>query len=424
MDEHLVKACERFLMLLPENDIDTMKLAYALNQFEMNANQVSIATEKLPIYHDLEYKGIRMLICEYIKQFCEIFTKGDGRLRCEVSVPSPLFLIMVYQNAGIGKWRFSTDALIAQIVLRSIFLYDRPFFETDLHMRFCGLNRMRLELMNHFACLMQFGILCDECIKCSEANSKKNINVCYPKGSEAMQRKMLAEITAEFISECEENLGLSIEPTDKKSAMKQYGRLLHIQNVLVNLHDRIDRAPLKGNSFALAQTVQLTVFDNWNRPLEALEILAKELKSAPVSENIKRMYCFYTPFLQPQIDELFRRNGVQLMGSAVFLYHGSRLSFSLKEMVADWLFGMNVRENAVTEAEYIANEIKRNGCCAYLTGMYSLDRWMGPAAMIHSRVLEERDSIPTFFLDVDFWEGGKNLTERIETICSVLNQKY
>lgn len=405
MKKMLILACEVFLSLLPESECDPTELAFALDSFEIDEKQVLIAAEKLPEYHDLDYKGVRLLICEYIKQFCRIFSKKDGRLRCEITVPAPLFLIMAFQTAGEKKLRFSTDALIAQIVLRSFFLYKRPIDEANNSKRFCGLNRMRLRLIEHFDYLIQFGVLCDECLKCGESISDKVkvLSVCYPKGGSDELRKHIADNTKAFISEVRNAMAIKLDAKHKKAALTQYAALVKYQNALLKLNRRTDRKALKGNSFALVQTVQLTVFDEWEKVLGALSLLTEELEQAPAVSNAKRIYCFYTPFLQPEIDYEFYRNGIQLIGSAVFLYNGKQLSFKLEDMVADWLFGMNVRADAATESEKIALEIKANNCCVYLTGMYGFDRWMGSSTAIHQEVLFKDHGIQTMTIDIDFW---------------------
>lgn len=359
----------------------------------------------MPEYHDLAFKGVRSLISEYVRHFCGIFSKKDTRLCCEVTVPSPLFLIMAFQSAGKEKLRFSTDALIAQIVLRSFFLYDRPIDEFNASKRFCGLNRMRLRLVDEFDYLMQFGVLCDECLKCGESCSDavKVFSVSYPK---QIGRQMICKRTEEFVFDCCKAMDIELSPDKGQDAKKQYSQLVKLQSALLRLNHRTDRKPLKGNSFALAQTVQLTVFDGWERVLDALDILTKELECAPERGGNQRIYCFYTPFLQPEIDHLFRTNGIDLMGSAVFLHDSRRISFSLEAMVADWLLGMNVRRGAETESVNIAREIQENDCCAFLTGMYGFDRWMGSAMPVHRQQLSDVYGIPTFALDIDFWREG------------------
>lgn len=423
MDERLTNACAEFLAVLPESDCSAYKLAQALNAFGLNAAQIQKATEKLPIYHDLQYRGIRLLICAYIKQFCAIFSGDATQFYCEVSVPAPLFLIMAFQQAGDKKIRFSTDALIAQIVLRSFFLYEDPVDEYNSTRRICGLNRMRTKLMEHFDYLIQFGVLCDECLKCGEANSDRVtvLSVSYPKGCGSEQRKLIGSSTEVFLPICCEAMGIEVRSEHKIGALKRYAQLMKLQNHLLELNRRADRVPLKGNSFALAQTVQLTVFDKWDEVLNALSVLNEELVSAPSRHAGKRVYCFYIPFLMPEIDQEFCKHGVTLMGNAAFLHHSDHVSFKLEDMVADWLFGMNVRNDAVAESETIAEEIRESDCCAYLTGMYSFDRWMGPPAVIHAEQLSSKHEMAVFKVNSDFWcECDRFPKDQIETICSLL----
>lgn len=404
----LLHACEGFLKLLPEHQCDASALARALSVFGLSPAQLGKAARLLPEHHDLKYLGIRLLIAEYIRRFTEIFS-DDGRQRCEVTVPAPLFLVMAFQQAANERIRFSSDALIAQIVLRSFFLYDKPIDEFSSSKRLCGLNRMRKELIDMKLCrdyLMQFGVLCDECLKCGEASGDriKILSICYPKGNDAKLRELVEASTADFIKQVSNAMDLELGTPP----FQQYGSLVKLQNALLKLNRRPDRQPLKGNSFALAQTVQLTVMDGWQASLRALELLVGELRAAPAATGARRFYCFYTPFLQPWIDAEFRKNGIELMGSAVFLYESKRFSIKPEQMTADWLFGLNVREDALTEISKLADEIQRNACIAYLTGMFAFDRWMGANSFLKTELLQTRYSIKSFHIDSDFWGETKS----------------
>lgn len=416
-----LRACEEFLALLPESECDAGELAYALAYFGIKHDQIEDAAAKLPELHDIKFRGVRQIIARYIESFVGIFCEKDERSRCEVSVPSPLPFIMSFQLASEGKIRFQTDALIANIVLRSFFLYCEEQAAAETRMRFCGLNRMRLRLSDTFDYAMQFGVLCDECIKCGEMYPDRVIvmNAVYPKECDRMHAKRISDA---FEIECRKAMGIEKNSESESIAMRQYARLVGVQNELVKLNNRPERKPLKGNSFALAQTVQLCVFDRWDGVLAALNVLCDELKNADKREN-RRTYCFFTPFLQPQTDSLFRQNGIDLMGSAVFLYNNNHASFNSKDMIADWLLGMGVRKPAEAEGELIAKAVKAGDSCAYITGMYDFDRWMGPASGIHREQIEKFCNIPTFAIDLDFWNGTGDIADKIESICEMIKRR-
>ena len=138
----MVPACEKFLSILPECKCTASELAIALARFDISSHDVEQAAFLLPRHYDLSYAGVRMLVSEYLGEFCRIFA-DSGRKTCEVSVPSPQFLIMYLQSAAGCDVSFRTGALFMQAVLRSFFLFDRPFAPEMARMRMCGLNRAR-----------------------------------------------------------------------------------------------------------------------------------------------------------------------------------------------------------------------------------------------------------------------------------------
>ena len=171
MEDRLCAACGRFLELLPECGCGPERLARALSRFEIGPRAVERAAQALPEHYELELRGVRLLISEYLDAFCGLFEEGAPR--CEVSVPAPGFLITALQAASGGSFRFLTGALIIQVVLRSFFLWGLPFGTgAAMQLHYCGLNRAREYLLSSEAApelLLQFGVLCDECLKCGEA---------------------------------------------------------------------------------------------------------------------------------------------------------------------------------------------------------------------------------------------------------------
>lgn len=427
MESRLTSACGRFLSLLPECGLTASELAGALSRFEIYSRDVDAAAAALPENYELDLLGVRLLISEYLRAFCELLSP-DGPPRCEVSVPAPLFLIMALQRASAGRSRFFAGALLLEVVLRSFFLYGLPFGTTAMHMHFCGLNRARSQLMESDAApelLLQFGVLCDECLKCGEGAADRThvVSVCFPKGNGPDFDKLAAGLAEYFLDRAGSALGAVPDRSCWLEGLGTYLSLQRVQSSLEKLNARRDRRPLGGNSFALAQTVQLTVFDRWDGVLRALETLAEELENAPADDGVPRMYCFYTPFLQPWVDTLLRKDGVRLMGSAVFLHTREFRSLRPGPMTADWLRGMGVRGPAGAEAERIAQELGRLGCCAYLTGMFGFDRWMGPASGFHTRLLAGR-GIPTYSLRTDFWnEASYRSLAELENIGEAVRSR-
>lgn len=421
----LTAACGRFLALLPECSCGPERLARALSRFELGPRAVDRAAAVLPEHYELELRGVRLLISEYLSEFCRCFNES-GVKTCEVSVPSPQFLIMYLQSAVGSEVAFRTNSLFIQIVLRSFFLFRKPFEPELTHMRLCGLNRARHRLMHTDVSpelVIQFGVLCDECTKCCEGEDchARILNVSFPKGTLSNERCISATVE-NFLSTAANTLRLKPGRKDWIYSLGTYMRLAKAEKNLAKLNSRKDFRPLDGNSFALAQTVELAVFSDWSGILTALETLVHELKTAAPDDGLVRAYCYYTPFLYPWVDTLCRKHGIRLMGSAVFLNDVKYTSLTPGAMTTGWLNGMNVRKNADAEAVQIALDMSRSNSSAYITGLFDFDRWLGPSAASHANVLSRR-GIPVFALHGDFWceRAGPSCTE-METVCALITR--
>ena len=87
---------------------------------------------------------------------------------------------------------------------------------------------------------------------------------------------------------------------------------------------------------------------------------------------------------------------------------------------AAWLAGMTVSGGVRRECAAIAEEMERSGCCAYFTGAFGFDRWMGAPDPLRRRILAEEHGVRTLRLDSDFWcenaMFGSTL-ERVDNLC-------
>lgn len=432
-DNELEAACAGLLSLLPESGCRAETLAAACSHYALGPERVRRAAELLPEHHDLQYCGVRLLLGEYLREALRPFDTDDGKRVCEVSVPAPPQLVLELQSAARrGGVHFQTGALAQQVLFRGLLLSREPLDMTSCSKRRCGLNKMRERLFrdkpggSEPELLLEFGALCDECAKTGEGLLPAERRVCavLPKRGAQGEREWLSLISKEsarVASEAEERLGLRRERGDGKFAAGLYSRLLRAQTELLRLCARSGRRPLCGNSLALAQTVQLMAFDEPERVADALELLCSELESAPeTGEPRKRLYCFYIPFLQPELDRRFRENGVDLLGSAAFLYTTGAPGFGTGCAAAAWLSGMSIAGGLRRECRSIAEEMRRMGCCAYFTGAFAFDRWMGAPDPLRRRILAEEYGVRTLSLDSDFWcENAMfgSVLERVDNLC-------
>lgn len=415
-------AFEEVLRLLPECRCDIAALCSAAEYFTLRAEDIHRAAAELPENHDLKYSGVRRLLSACLEEFAALFF-DDGRQLCEVSVPAPPFVMYALQSAG-KSWRFVSSAFFAQIALRGIFLRKEPLDLNSCARRRCGLNKMRIRLLTQppvkkIAWQIQFGLLCDECVKSGEilACETEGCNICFPKGA---CEKVLVAMADDFLKRVCDSFGISLEAAHTRHAFRQYIRLIRAENRIIRLNERADRMPLYGNSLALAQSVLLMTTDRVDDFITALEMLATELENAPVKREECRVYCYFTPFLQPEIDARFRENGVALMGNAAFLSHGSHIGTDLPGMTAAWLQNMNIRAGTEEECKAIAAAVDSSGSCAYLTGSFGFDRWLGAGVPLQKKILTQRYGISIKTLDTDFWcENAMfgNVLNRVDMIC-------
>lgn len=430
MTDALVRACGGFLDMLGGCAVPAEGLARLADYFELDSRRVAAAASALEENHDLGYGGVRRLLAACLEELCGALSCCGGRRLVEVSVPAPLPLVMALQRSAASRARFSTAALLAEIFLRGLMLDSRPLDGRSCGVRRCGLNRMRERLLTappagDIALALQFGSLCDECVKTGEgfAGKEKCVSCTLPR-SGAQREALSAELLRLTARAACERLGVRLGEADIEHGLALYGRLMRVQARLALLNARAKRRPLSGNSFALAQTVQLCCFDDWEAPLSALETLAGELEGAPAAgEGRVRVYCFYTPFLRPGIDARFRANGVDLLGNAAFLSAPPGAGEDIYGLSAHVLLHSASALGLEDEARLTARAARGCGCSAYLTGAFSFDRRMGSAVPLLRRILRERYGLGSYALESDFWaETGSPMIplERVDAICALL----
>lgn len=413
------KEFEKLLALLPECACSTEALSRGAEYFSLEPKSVQRAAELLPEYHDLKYRGVRLLLSACLQEFADMFS-AESRQLCQVTVPAPTCAIYAIQAAA-KHIRFGSPAFFAQIVLRGILLDKRPIDPAGCAKRHCGLNTMRRRLLEEPPMKapeyqLQFGVLCDECVKAGEAVSReiKTLSVCLPGGAGT---RALAE---DFFESVCKTLGAKPGREAFGRAFGLYCRLLAAETRIENFCRREEREPLWGNSLALAQSVLLLCPDKPERFIEALEELAGELENAPPVKAAARLYCFYVPFLQPEIDAQFRENSVCLTGGAAFLQRKGRPGgFSLAGMTESWLSSMLIKADTTEQCAAIAGAVRDWNCRAYLTGSFAFDRRLGALLPLQRKILKAYN-IDVKSLDADFWcENAMfgSWNQRIDQLC-------
>ena len=419
---NLTEAVKKILALLPECRCEADALLPGLEYFWVEKNELVKAAEELPRNHDLEYEGVRRLLSLCLEEFASIFTES-GSKHCEVTVPSPVCAMYAMQAAAKDT-DFISSAFFAQIALRGIFLHREPVDLQSCARRRCGLNKMRFMLLSQPPVKapeyqIEFGVLCDECVKVGESLGQATVTISgsFPKGRDKYSgQRRLAE---DFCRRIYEATGISPENTHINRAFCLYGRLMKALNTIAALNLRRDRLPLSGNSLALAQSVSLMCTPRAEEFIAALEILAGELERAPLAHIEKRFYCFYVPFLQPEVDRRFRENGVHLVGNAAFLTRSRAVGFDVPGMILAWLESMALRADTAQLCEIIAAGMEKAGCDTYITGAFAFDRWLGSTVPMQAKLLSAH-GIRTRSIEADFWCENVmfgSVLNRIDQLC-------
>lgn len=418
-NDKMCSAFESLLNKLPECKASLSSLCLAAEYFDIESREVLKAAEDISFNHQLCYAGVRKLLSLCLEELAAEF-EDDGKKTCFVSVPAPACAIYALQKAA-PDISFRSSAFFAQIFLRGILQNKTALDMSSCSKRRCGLNKMYYR----FLCFppvklpeyqLIFGVLCDECAKTGEdIGGMKRFILSFPenlKNASAVVNGFYKRLCNEF--------AFTPASNELKYAYALYGRLLSAEKRILELCSRDDREALWGNSLALAQSVQLMSSPRIEEFIDALELLVHELESAPYNEGQKRIYCFYIPFLQPDVERQFRENGVALLGNAAFLESKKSLGLGLGGMTAAWLESMALRTGPAEQCALIAAEMERMGCMTYLTGAFNFDRRMGALLPLQRKILKQEHSITTHVLDADFWcENAMfgSLDERIDHIC-------
>lgn len=436
MGTELESSCRELLAMIPGCAERSAELGRAAEYFGLSQAEIERAARLLPEHFELGYEGVRSLLAEYVHEALDAFAEPSG-IYCELSVPAPPVQAMALGLAAGERVRFGTRALALQVLLRGQLLSRKPLSFDGCSKRRCGLNLMRRRLVLEPPvkapdCVLQYGLLCDECTKTCEGlgGGTKVLSMTVQKGAARAGRERFRSLSAGFEHFAREAAGMLDMPAPDAGQIREAARMsaeqLGALTRLTELNARPGRRPLRGTSLALAQTTQLMCFSRPERVTEALRTLCRELEAAPESEPGRtRLYCFYPPLTLPELDLGFWSNGVDLLGSAAFLYSAGSLGTGLGGLSASWLDAMTLAGPTSGLCGAIARAAERSGCAAYLSGGFSFDRWMGSATPLQRRILEHDYGLKTLDLDYDFWcenQSSAWAAERVDSLCVQLHR--
>ncbi|MGE4587945.1 MAG: hypothetical protein AB7D05_11450, partial [Mangrovibacterium sp.] len=166
VNRNMISACDSFLKSINCDGITPEELAGALKNFNISADRITEASEKLPKHYDLTLDGVRKVIGLYLAEFTDLFRNTD-QAQIYTTHPAPSYVMMLVGNAGRESVRIKTPEFVVMLVLRSFFGWKEEISGTwNQSCPHCGMNQMRLFLMERERIaspevLWNWSLLCD-----------------------------------------------------------------------------------------------------------------------------------------------------------------------------------------------------------------------------------------------------------------------
>lgn len=440
----MISACDIFLKCIHSTDLSSAELAKALNCFDIDANRVITASEELPEHYDLTLEGMRRIIELYLAEFIGLFRDTD-KVQIYATHPAPLYAMMLAGNAGKANVRIKTPEFVAMLVLRSFFGWKGAIKGVwSPASPQCGMNQMRLFLIESGciarpAVLWNWSLLCDEnCITGEILKQRypklQKINIARSEGrhTEAERFQALCNQVEKALLKIRQELNIDISENVEKQAWSLWMSLVLTMNSITQLNNKLQGQLLGGNDLTLVHSILLTAFSDWMPVMEALKLLHIELKDKKKriehshNEYVRKkcLYCYYVPLTTPEVNGLFVRYGINLIGNTAFLSRRVEKysQKSLSEKIALMCMQILIGNDCVTEAEEVCKQLEEYRCRGYLTGMYAYDRWLGGQQSAIAELVEKKSGYPVFFLDMDFWNANdlEILEDRIREISEMI----
>jgi len=415
----LESICEKLKMSSNEHN----RFSTALKSFGA-AGQVTGRSEyELGDLYDLDVPGVKELMRLYINEFSSLYDHSE-KFRIYASVPCPTVVAAAFNETD--RVRIFTAELCAMVVLRGMLGLDVNFGATTnnrcamMENRALYLEEGRLPAPDG---LWSFGLLCDECCKTDELITAeaelKNWQSFCPRPGQDGRYQLYEQRLREDISSVCRTAGCDV-PDGTKARNTAIKASVLISGISCS---NSKRTVLKAGTVSLINTAQLCAFGDIEQLCAALDMIRKRMRALPEKPG-KKLYNYYIPPCVPELGTIFERQGVNLAGDAAFL------TMPVKERFSDDLAGAAaaswastvLSHNSKTNAEETAKAIKKYGCCGYMTGMFSFDRWLGAGHRLTDSLIEELTGKPVFQCSADFWGRNINigkLHDLAETIANI-----
>jgi len=437
-----------FAKLLGLLDIDERALDESIKKWE-----------KIP--YDIHFKGVRRFLGLVIRE--AVALAGVPKLREEgvkivyASVPLPLPILHALRRAGNGRVFASTPDMVLATFERMI-LFSENTREYNYAVgwnpscRHCLLNGSRFVYMKRGILTppdlyIGASAVCDEAgkmdemIKMQTGLDWETVLLKLPGDFEnpGAYENSIAYLKAGIsgVFEVAEKWGVSVDEKCIEDSLAWW-RQLSLQ--VYNLNSFVSKAPLQpmgGAALALVSSCLVMFMDTGSDCMAGVvKNLSRELKKAVrdkrgiLPEGSPKVGFYFMPYLYPEIEEVFRKNKVATVFSAVFASlvtdeSGMEAIDGIESLARLWM-RLPMAAGLKTESDALISAIKRLGPSAMVYGFLDFDRRMGTHGKMLVAKTTEECGIPAWLMSGDFWNPDSMNTfaaaDRLESLCRIIKR--
>jgi len=454
---------KKFLEFIGFSDVEAESMLEdwkkAADLLELDEKDIVFAIKEwIPKHWNMKLKGIRQMLCANIREVVDIFKiedyKKDGYGIIYGVLPSvpTNYYAMKY---GGGKIYVGYPHYQLISVMGALFHKENKYIDRAEALgmtqgcKHCALNKTRIgtESEGLFAqpdVVWSWGYTCDEAPKTDEfikCSLNKNWNYIVTRlphdtnlGERDNEKRDRVEYVAESIKDgqrqIEKTLDFTVSDEDMWKAVSDVSRYFKKIHRLNELNCKLPRQLVSGSEMSLiAQPIHIPFNTGLEHHETALDTLISEIeKKGEEADGPKRpkIGCYFASYSLPWISRLFLENDIDLSFSTIMSFTDRQFEASAYDdpfmVIAEQWLGMPLAVNASYEMEMVCEKIEKYKPDAMLFGFFNFDRWMGGhQKMMVSRV-EEKTSVPHFYIEGNFWDdrnyGIDDLATRIESISN------
>lgn len=416
--------------------------------------------EWIPAYWNISLSGVRKSIA---RAYARLRTRRRweptcvrGRMVLYSTMPSCPVCITANKLAGEGRLEISYPYFIVTSILGAFFnkSTDQLFNGScmDPHCHHCGMNCMRADSVMSGTIpkptvTWNWGLQCNESPKTDEMiftlgkaewdNVLTTIPHDAPLGDSEADDDERVEYLKEEIrvsqEEVTQHTGIEVREEHLRAAVSEYMSYLKRIEHLTDLVMNADPQPLTGNELALMGICMESAFNTglgWlNDAIDTAIARGGGAHTRGQGRASQGRAEAGLP-LQPPQHTLDRKD---LQGQRREPDPGQDVppaSFLIRRIDENDIYTSTARMclsvpntvNMLDEARMVTEQLQVYEVDGVLYGFFSFDRWIGALEKTMIRVVEEKTSIPHFYLEAEFWNSGRYSPEdRLSMIRSICN---